>query len=83
VKLHADVEVIKETPEYIYLKAIGHNVGLTITNDAEWVVSQLVNEHNLGMRRVFYMDSLGQIDELTHVGAHFTGYKYGHEGVVL
>jgi hypothetical protein len=46
VKLHADVDVIKETPEYIYLKAIGHNVGLTITNDAEWVVGQYYEDIN-------------------------------------
>jgi hypothetical protein len=81
--LHAEFDVIKETPEYIYIKDTGHNDGPTVTNDAEFVLGQLANKHNMGRRRVFYMDSVGQTDELTHIGAHFTGYKFGHEGVEL
>jgi hypothetical protein len=35
-------------------------------------------------RRIFYMDSMGQIDEITHdANSHFTGYKPGHKGVEL
>ncbi len=80
---HADFTVMAETGEYIYIKDAGGN-SKSITNDAEWVLAKLVREYGLKKRRVFYMDTLGQIDEITHNGeGRVTGFKAGNEGVVL
>jgi hypothetical protein len=74
-------DVLKETPDFIYIKDIGQY--RSVTNDAEYVIGKLSEENNLGNRRVFYIDSDGQIDELLHKADRFTGFKPGHEGVEL
>jgi hypothetical protein len=81
---HADFIVMAETGGYIYIKDAGGN-SKSITNDAEWVLARLDQEYGgLKKRRVFYMDTLGQIDEIAHNGdGRFTGFKAGHEGVIL
>jgi hypothetical protein len=81
--LHAIFDVVKETPEYIYIKDVGHTTSRSVTNDAEWVLVQLEDKYNLGNRLVFYMDSDGQIDEIIHTGAHFISFQFGHEGFEL
>jgi hypothetical protein len=51
---------------------------LTITNDAEWVVEQLVREGQLPPgRRLFYIDSDGQKDELLVKDGRFAGFAPG------
>ena len=79
----AQFTIEKETPEYVYIIDTGHNHTMTVTNDAEGVVEMLFNEHGLGDRRLFYKDSEGQVDELKHSGARFTGYSPGHKGIDL
>jgi hypothetical protein len=81
--MHAVFNVINETPDFIFIKDVGHKDHITVTNDAQFVLAKLVEEYDLGRRRVFYIDSLGQIDEIKHSGTHFTGFKPGHEGVEL
>lgn len=50
----------------------------TITNDAEWVVQDLIAKNQLPEgRRLFYIDSLGHKDELLVVGGKFAGFKAG------
>ena len=50
----------------------------TITNDAEWVVEQLVNQGRLPTgRRLFYIDSDGQKDELLVKDGRFAGFAPG------
>jgi hypothetical protein len=83
MNFHADFDVVKETPDFILIKDTGHMTGKSVTSDAEYVVARLVEEHGIGGRRVFYVDSLGETDELTHEGGQFTGFKFGHEGVEL
>lgn len=51
--------------------------GMSVTNDAEAVVRDLFERGTLGTRRLFYYDSEGQLDELAHDGAKFTGFKVG------
>jgi hypothetical protein len=45
----------------------------TVTNDAPNVLRSL----NCGSKRLFYRDSYGRIDEITHQDSIFTGYKAG------
>jgi hypothetical protein len=81
--IHAAFDVIKETQDFIFIKDIGHKNRITITNDAAFVLSKLAAEYDIDGRRVFYMDSDGQIDEIKHCGVKFTGFKPGHKGVEL
>jgi hypothetical protein len=51
---------------------------LTVTNDAEWVVEQLVREGHLPPgRRLFYIDTDGQKDELLVKDGRFAGFAPG------
>jgi len=74
----------QEAPDNIFIRDIGPwDQHRTVTNDAEWVVETLAKDHALGDRRLFYLDSEGQIDELLHSAGRFTGFKAGHEGINL
>jgi hypothetical protein len=80
---HADFSVQIVTGDFIYIKDAGGN-SKSVTNDAEWVLSKLAADYGLKKRRIFYMDTMGQIDEITHGReGHFTGFKPGHKGVTL
>jgi hypothetical protein len=81
--IHADFNVIMEAPDFIFIKDIGHKKHITVTHDAAFVLSELAAEYGIDRRRVFYMDSDGQIDEIEHHGARFIGFKPGHKGVEL
>jgi hypothetical protein len=81
--IHVVFDVIKETPDFIFIKDTGHKNHITVTNDAQFVLAQLAKEYDIDRRQVFYMDSLGQIDEIKHHGDHFIGFKPGHKGVEL
>jgi hypothetical protein len=81
--IHAIFDVIKESPDFIYIKDTGHKKHITVTNDTTFVLSKLAAEYGIDGRRVFYMDSDGKIDEIQHRGAKFVGFKAGHKGVEL
>ena len=81
--LHAVFSVIEVKPNFILIKDTGHMDHKTISNDVEWVLSQLAQEYNLQYRRIFYIDSAGDIDEIIHNGMAFHGFKHGHEGVAI
>jgi len=49
----------------------------TVTNAAERVVTALDEQVTLGNRRLYYRDSQGEIDELTHENGKFTGFRPG------
>lgn len=69
-------EVVENCPERITLKDIGHDRGcLTITNDVEGVVESVVPI--LGGRRLFYIDSDGNTDELLVENGKFAGFRPG------
>lgn len=50
---------------------------MTVTNNAESVVAELHRSGQLGDRRLFYYDSDGRRDELTHTAGVFTGFAPG------
>jgi hypothetical protein len=80
---HADFSIVDITDDYIYIKDAGGN-SKSITNDAEWVLQKLQMEWGLENHRVFYMDTMGQIDEIAHdEKGNFTAFKPGHKGVTL
>lgn len=51
---------------------------LSVTNDAEWVV-QKMKTLGLASRRLFYYDSVGQLDELVHADGRFVRFAPGHQ----
>jgi hypothetical protein len=75
-------EIVNKTDDFLVLKDIG---GISITNDAENVVTTLHVNNDLKCsngigKRLFYVDSTGQIDELLYEGPKFLGYHPGHKG---
>jgi hypothetical protein len=83
--MHAETKLAKhERGRYIFVRDIGHNVGRSVTNDAEYIVGQLYLEFGItDETRIFYEDSDGSIDELLHNGKQFSGFKIGHKDVDL
>lgn len=54
------------------------NLGnMSVTNDAEQVIAALHQRINLNGRRVQYIDSVGQVDELLHEHGVFKGFAVG------
>jgi hypothetical protein len=82
---HAVFEIELATEIFVYIVDRGdHSKCKTVTNDAEWVVSELNNLiENFENKRLFYKDSDGQVDEIVHNGRFFISFKHGHAGVEL
>jgi hypothetical protein len=81
---HSAFKIIDEKPGYIYIMDTGHYSNCkTVTNDVEWVLCEMGNLCNIDNRRIFYMDSDGQTDEILHKGKTFINFKAGHQGVEL
>jgi len=82
---HADFTIQVDAPDYVYIIDTGHNNGKrTITNDAEYIVSELYDLiENFKIKRLFYLDSDGRIDEILHSAGRFISFKAGHTGVAL
>jgi hypothetical protein len=74
---HANYSIVEDTDKHIVLRDLGPwDQYPTITNDAEAVVEDLAQE--LGGRRLFYIDSEGQKDELlVSATGQFAGFKPG------
>ena len=81
---NAEYEIVEYVHgEYIFIRDVGKECR-SVTNDAEWVVEQLIKDYGIPAGvRIFYDDSDGRTDELLHDGSKFTGFKAGHEGVKL
>ena len=56
---------------------------MSVTNGAEEVVSRLYEQYNLGRKFLFYIDTEGQVDELTHEQGTFIGFAPGCEPEVM
>lgn len=68
--------IADETNDYIVLFDLGpHDRYQTITNAAEWVVGQMVAR--LKGRRLYYIDSAGQTDELVIEDGKFSRFAPG------
>lgn len=60
----------------VFIEDVGHNYTMSVTNDAEAVVYELMNKYAFPLDiRIIYKDSDGQWDELLHDGDQFTGFK--------
>jgi hypothetical protein len=74
--LPARFDIIKETEQYVVIQDLGPwDVCFTVTNDAEGVVQRLVS--HLAGRRLFYVDSNGDTDELLVRDGEFAGFRPG------
>ena len=83
---HASFRIEDETSRYIFIRDIGHNRGCkTVTNDVQWVLEELYSLPGMDIynKRIFYMDSMGEIDEILHAGKVFIGFHHGHDGIKL
>jgi len=78
----ARFDIVKETEEYIIIQDLGPwDVHYTVTNDAEQVVKRLAS--HLAGRRLFYMDSAGETDELLVRDGEFVGFAPGSKSGLL
>ena len=64
----ASYRVELQTDEKLIIRDVGHNSNMTVTNDAEAVVRGLHRNGMLGARKLYYYDSLGDLDEIKHDG---------------
>lgn len=54
---------------------IDHDEGMSVTNDAETVVEEVIARYGLNSNdRIIYRDTEGDWDQLTHDGRHFKGF---------
>ena len=66
--------IVEDTDEFLCIEDIGPwNIYMTVTNAAEQVVEELAEQ--LGDRRLEYIDSEGQRDELIVENGEFVGFK--------
>ncbi|MDD5301478.1 MAG: hypothetical protein PHS14_00100 [Elusimicrobia bacterium] len=73
---HAHFEVVKNEKDSMTIRDLGPwHQHLTITNDAEHVVT--VMAPSLNGRRLFYEDSMGDVDELLVKNGQFDGFAAG------
>lgn len=70
----AKYEVVSDKDDMLIIRDVGHNLGHpTVTNDAESIVADLAER--LGARRLFYIDSEDQLDELVVKDGKFCGFS--------
>lgn len=68
---HAEYEIVNVSSQEIMIKDMNRGK-ISVTNDAEWVVQQLLSL--FGPRKIVYQDSDGTWSELIHDGISFKGY---------
>ena len=68
------IEAITDT--YIFIKDTG-KYDKSVTNDAENVVKELYQSGILGNRRLYYEDSVGDVDEMVHRDGYFLRFNAG------
>jgi hypothetical protein len=67
--------VILIQPEYVVIEDMCNiKGGMSITNAAEEVVDEILKNHLINNRRIFYIDTDGFESELQHNGKEFTGF---------
>ena len=71
--MNAKYRIVKQTDAYVLIQDVGHTIGhMTITNDAENVVADI--DPLLHGRRLEYIDSDGNRDQLIVVDGQFAGF---------
>jgi len=82
--MQANYEIVDSDEDRVLIRDIGpwHQYK-TITNAAEWVVTDLYKKgHLIEGQRLFYYDSLGTIDQIVHKNGRFVGFASGgREGI--
>jgi len=74
---------LKAFGDPLVIRDTGHLVTVSLTNDAENVVADLVaNELLAPGRRLFYYDSEGQLDEIVVENGKFKGFQAGLPGML-
>lgn len=77
----ANIEVVFNDTRLVIRDVGPWSTHMTVTNDAEGVVSALWDAGLLKRhQRLFYYDSGGELDELLHNEGSFTGFKPGPAG---
>jgi len=69
---HAKYKVMHENDLFILIQDL--NSGMTITEDAHWVIQDLSRMIPICLRKVFYVDTCGHIDQLFIEKGQFTGF---------
>lgn len=79
MRRNAHFEVIGMRPSAVTIRDIGpHDRFMTVTNDAESVVSELVQAGILKAgQRLLYYDSEGELDEIFVKDGRFAGFGPG------
>jgi hypothetical protein len=73
MKRGANYQVKAVTDDSVFIRDMCNEMGgMSVTNDAEQVVSQLLVAH--GNKKIIYQDTEGQWDELQHDGTQFTDF---------
>ena len=76
----AEFVAVAVEDDYIVVKDVGHLTGCkSVTNDAEAVVELIIKDFgdDFNNRKIYYIDSDEQLDELVHDGEKFTGFHFG------
>ncbi len=74
--LKASYTILKIEPGYVLIS--DNDIGRTVTNDAERVVSNLYNSGIINDNKIlYYIDTEGRVDILKHKGEEFTGFESG------
>jgi len=77
MNLRCKFEVVTVERDAVTIRDIGHGQ-MTVTNDAENVVAELVKSDLLPPgRRLFYYDSAGELDEMLLHNGRFAGFAPG------
>lgn len=72
--MRSDYEVIQDTAEFLLIKDMDRG-NRSVTNDAENVVTDLCDR--LRGRKLYYIDTMGQIDEILIRDGEFDGFLPG------
>lgn len=76
---NARYQIVNQNDKSVTIRDLGPwNMYPTVTNLAEEVVAELFEQKVLTpFKRLFYFDSEGELDEITHKNGRFTGFIHG------
>jgi len=85
MSLKSNFTILENTDRYILIHDDAEEYqSMSVTNDAENVVEYLYENGLLkNDKRIFYVDTLGSVDELEHTLGVFNGFKFGFESLEI
>lgn len=78
---HADYKIKMRNEKFIFIEDTNQEYFKSVTNDIEFILLNLSEDYELSNKRLFYKDSLGEIDEVIHKNGKFVSFKHGHDGI--